>query len=64
MKQAALDNKIHSFLARKERQYPELHRSVAELTREFQIEETPVPEDESERTRPQRRHHYSLHYAI
>ncbi len=35
MRQAVLDKKIHNFLARKEQQYPDLHRSVTDLTDDF-----------------------------
>jgi len=32
MRQVVLEDKIHQFLARKEEQYPDLHRSVNDLT--------------------------------
>ncbi|RTK95044.1 hypothetical protein EKI60_01145 [Candidatus Saccharibacteria bacterium] len=35
MKEALLDKRIHSFLARKQRQYPDLAQPVNKLTREL-----------------------------
>ncbi len=39
MEQAKLQNRIHSFLARKEQKFPELHSSVKELTRQLEVED-------------------------
>lgn len=43
MTQALLDRKIHSFLARKERQYPELAKPVRTLTRELETQQVASP---------------------
>jgi hypothetical protein len=43
MTQAVLDKKIHAFLARKERQYPELAKPVHTLTRELEVQQVSSP---------------------
>ena len=43
MTQAILDRKIHSFIARKERQYPELAQPVNRLTRELESQQVASP---------------------
>ncbi len=39
MKQAILDKRISGFIQRKNEQFPDLDRSVAEITRELEAEE-------------------------
>lgn len=43
MRQAILDKKIHNFIARKERQYPELAQPVNTLTRQLESDQVASP---------------------
>ena len=43
MKDAVLDRKIHRFMARKERQYPELTQPINQLTRELEADQVASP---------------------
>jgi hypothetical protein len=43
MRQATLDKKIHNFIARKERQYPELAQPINTLTRDLEADMVASP---------------------
>lgn len=43
MRAATLDKRIHKFIARKERQYPDLSQPVSQLTRELDARQTSSP---------------------
>lgn len=43
MTESILDKRIHTFLARKERQFPELARPVHTLTRELESQQVASP---------------------
>ena len=43
MKESTLDRKIHRFMARKERQYPELTKPINTLTRDLETDQIASP---------------------
>lgn len=71
MKEVVLEDKIHQFLARKEQQFPELHRSVNDITSDLiaedRVRNLSHREDRADMLRSKRRHSVrfqAFHYAV